>query len=368
MAFSGCVSTPSEDGEVPTIKLGHLPSDHDAPLHVATENPDLFKEKYGVYLKNVDGKNNYELYENDKKIANVESVLITQGGAQIMTLLSQGQLDMGINGVPPVVFSVDSGTKAKIVAGINEEGSAVVIRNDIPANNWDEFVAWVKAQNKAGKQVAIGHPLPVSIQYVMIKSALDYENITYTENADDKSAMVYLMNCKGQGSMSKLLEKGDLDAVIAWEPTPEILKINDIAKPIAYSAELPPEGAWVGHSCCVLVASDDAIANNRDVVKAMTKLMLAGNKEINKNPELAVNACSAQLGTPLEVEELSIPNIKFAEKVDKLKVFGPQFVQVMDEQGMMQNELKGLTEDEIREKLYDFSLFEEVSKEIDEIE
>ncbi|MCS3901325.1 ABC transporter substrate-binding protein [Methanococcus voltae] len=365
MAFSGCVSTPSNDGDIPTIKLGHLPSDHDAPLHVATENPELFREKYGVYLKNVDG-NNYELYENDEKIANVESVLITQGGAQIMTLLSQGQLDMGINGVPPVVFSVDSGTKAKILAGINEEGSAFVVRNDIPAETWPEFIAWVKEQNAAGKQVNIGHPLPVSIQYVMIKSALDYENITYTENSEDKSAMVYLMNCKGQGSMSKLLEKGDLDAVIAWEPTPEILKINNIAKPVAYSAELPPEGAWIGHSCCVLVASEEAISDNRDVVKAMTKLMLAANKEINNNPTLAVNACSKQLGTPLEVEELSIPNIKFAESVDKLQVFGPQFVKVMDEQGMMQNELKGLSEKEIQDKLYDFSIFEEVSKEVQE--
>ena len=38
-----------------------------------------------------------------------------------------------------------------------------------------------REQHKKGKQVKIGHPLPVSIQYVMIKKALEAEGITYTE-------------------------------------------------------------------------------------------------------------------------------------------------------------------------------------------
>ncbi|MBW9221108.1 ABC transporter substrate-binding protein [Methanothermococcus sp. SCGC AD-155-M21] len=172
------VNAPSE---IPTLKIAYLPTDHHATLFVAATNPELFKNKYGLYLKEIEPKKKYELYEQGRKIADIELVLVSEGGAKIMTLMAQNQIDVGFNGVPPAVFSIDKGTKGKIVCALNNEGSAVVVRKDIPVNNWDEFITWIKEQQKEGKVVKIGHPLPVSIQYVMIKSALGSENITYAE-------------------------------------------------------------------------------------------------------------------------------------------------------------------------------------------
>ena len=172
------VNPPSQ---VPTLRIAHLPSDHHAALSVAATYPELFKNKYGLYLKEIEPKKKYELYEQGRKIADIELILVSEGGAKIMTLMAQNQIDVGFNGVPPAVFSIDKGTKGKIVCALNSEGSAVVVRKDIPVNNWDEFITWIKEQHKEGKVVKIGHPLPVSIQYVMIKSALGSENITYTE-------------------------------------------------------------------------------------------------------------------------------------------------------------------------------------------
>ncbi len=166
---------------IPTLKVAYLPTDHHAALFVAAEYPELFKNKYNIYLKEITPKKQYELYENGKKIANVELIQVSEGGAKIMTLMAQNQVDVGFNGVPPAVFAIDKGTKAKIISALHGEGSAVVVRSDIPVNNWDEFVNWIKEQHKEGKQVKIGYPLPVSIQYVMIKKALEAENITYTE-------------------------------------------------------------------------------------------------------------------------------------------------------------------------------------------
>jgi len=173
--------TPEVSGEVPTLKVAYLPTDHHAALFVAAKYPELFKNKYNIYLKEITPKKQYELYENGKKIANVELIQVSEGGAKIMTLMAQNQVDVGFNGVPPAVFAIDKGTKAKIISALHGEGSAVVVRSDIPVNNWDEFVNWIKEQHKEGKQVKIGHPLPVSIQYVMIKKALEAEGITYTE-------------------------------------------------------------------------------------------------------------------------------------------------------------------------------------------
>lgn len=174
-------SSPEISGEVPTLRVAYLPTDHHAALFVAAKYPELFKNKYNIYLKEITPKKEYELYENGKKVANIKLIQVSEGGAKIMTLMAQKQVDIGFNGVPPAVFAIDKGTKAKIISALHGEGSAVVVRSDIPVNNWNEFVAWIKKQHEEGKQVKIGHPLPVSIQYVMIKKALEAENITYTE-------------------------------------------------------------------------------------------------------------------------------------------------------------------------------------------
>ena len=134
----------------------------------------------------------------------------------------------------------------------------------------------------------------------------------------------------------------------AWEPTPEQLVVSGVGKSIIYSGDLPPEGMWVNHPCCVFVASNDAIENKREGVKAFLKLMALANNEITANPELAVNASAEWLGTDIEVEELSIPNIGFTNEIGSLESIGPAFVTVMDEQGAMTGQLAGLKDaDEI---------------------
>uniref|UniRef100_A9AA52 NitT/TauT family transport system substrate-binding protein n=1 Tax=Methanococcus maripaludis (strain C6 / ATCC BAA-1332) TaxID=444158 RepID=A9AA52_METM6 len=364
LLFAGCTDSTSSDSEVVDLNVAYLTSDHDAPLFVAAEYPELFQDGYGVYLKEVENKDTYELYENDKLVANVEFIKVIEGGAKIMTLMAQGQVDVGLNGVPPAVFSIDQGTNAKIVSPAQSEGSAIVVRSDILAETWEEFVVYIKEQANSGVQVKIGHPLPTSIQYVMLKSALDTEGISYTENPNEDT-MVQLINCKGQGTMPQLLSSNELDAVIAWEPTPEQLKLSGIGKSVIYSGDIPPEGMWENHPCCVFVASNDAIENKREGLKSFLKLMALSNNEIMANPELAVNASSEWLGTDLEVEELSIPNIKFTNEIGPLEAIGPAFVKVMDEQGAMTGQLAGLEDaEEINAILYDFTLYNEVMEEI----
>ena len=360
--FSGCVQNDTQDiqSTIPTLKVAYLPTDHHASLFVATKNPDLFKND-GVYLKEIEAKKKYELYDNNKKVANVELIQINEGGAKIMALMTQNQIDMGFNGVPPAVFAIDKGTKAKIIGAVNSEGSAVVVRKEIPVNNWNEFVSYIKEQHKKGKQVKIGHPLPVSIQYVMIKKALEFENITYTEG-NDNSAMVKLINCKGQGSMPNLLSTKELDAVIAWEPTPEVISTKGIGKVIVYSHNLPPKGEWVNHPCCVLVASDDALAKKSDAVDSFLKLIVISTNKINENTSLAVESSSNWLGVDKEVEQKSVPNIGYITNPKSVEKGTADFVMVLNSQNSLTGILKNVGEEEVKNILFDFKPYDRINK------
>ncbi|ACV23988.1 ABC transporter substrate-binding protein [Methanocaldococcus fervens] len=361
VALAGCTQS-QQSSEVPTLTVAYLPTDHHAALFVACDNPDLFKNNYGIYLKAVKDKEAYELYKGDKKIADVKVVKVTEGGASIMNLMTQGQVDVALVGNPPVIFYIDKGTDAKIIMNLHTEGSAVVVRKDIPVNNWEEFVNWIKEKYKEGKQVKIGHPLPTSIQYVMIKDALKAEGITFTEDPNDKDAMVLLMNCKGQGTMPQMLAQNQLDAVIAWEPTPEIIENKGVGKVIAYSENLPSTsgGKWTDHPCCCLAASGDALTKKREAVITFAKILKDATDELNKNKELAVKASVRWLGTDEAVERDSIAHIKFDYRLEPTIPQVIKFVEAMKLQGLMSGKLKDASSEEAENIIFDLQTYNEI--------
>ncbi len=362
IALAGCQEKKvvEENNGVVKISVGYLPTDHHAALFVACYHPEIFK-KYGIYLKEVEPKKKYELYKNDKKIADIELYLIKTGGADIMNLLAQGKLDIGLNGVPPAVFYIDKGCNGKIIMCLQGEGSAVVVRKDIPANNWQEFVNWIKEQYKEGKQVKIGHPLPTSIQYVMIKDALKASGISYTENPNEK-AMVLLVNCKGQGSMPQMLSQKQLDAVIAWEPMPEILKSKGVGKAIVYSQDLPKSngGTWKNHPCCCVVASEKSLKEKRDAIITFAKLLRYATEEINKNRDLAAEASTKWLGVDENVEKESVKYIKYDWRIETFLPGILEFVKAMNNQGLMKNMLKDVSDEKAKEVIFDFNAYNEI--------
>ncbi len=362
IGFAGC--TQQEKSNIPTLTVAYLPTDHQAALFVAADNPNLFKDKYGIYLKEVKPKEEYELYKGDKKIANVKLVRVMEGGAKIMNLMTTKQVDVGLLGVPPAIFYIDKGTNAKIIMNLHTEGSAVVVRKDIPVNNWSEFVNWIKEQHKKGYQVKIGYPLPASIQYVMIRDALKASGITYTENPNDKKAMVLLINCKGQKSMPQMLSQKELDAVIAWEPMPEILRYKNIGKPIVYSENLPSATGktWKDHPCCCVVVSEDALKNKYDAVIDFCKLLKYATDEINKNKDLAIKSSCAWLGTSEEVEKASISHIKYDYRLEPIVPKVIQFVDAMKLQGLIKGRLNTNDENKLKEIIFDFKDYDKIVK------
>lgn len=165
-----------------TIGIGYLLSDHDAPLFVLVKNWQYFKDNYNAYLKPVEeysgAAEEAELYVNGQKVCNVKFVQ-GNGGPYLMTMLQANSIQYAIAGTPPFLSSIDNQTGLKILAPIMTEGSALVVRKDASANNWNEFVAWAKKSTAEGKNLVIAIPQTNSIQDVQLRSALESANIEY---------------------------------------------------------------------------------------------------------------------------------------------------------------------------------------------
>jgi NitT/TauT family transport system substrate-binding protein len=167
-------------GEVITVKFGYLPSDHDAALFVAAYDWEYFKDNIGIYLysNNPGTGKDYQLFVNDTLVANVEVIEFAAGSA-VMTAASQGNLDYAIIGAPPAIMFIDQGSPSKIISPVQTEGSGVVVANDVPAENWDEFINWIEDMYADGKTVKIGVPMIGAIQDVMIKYSLKDSGIDF---------------------------------------------------------------------------------------------------------------------------------------------------------------------------------------------
>ena len=82
-----------------TVKIGYLPSDHDAALFVA--------DAQGKY-----------------KDAGIETELVQfNNGGDLMTAMASGDIDVGYVGIAPVLSSVEKGVPVKVISAAQTEGS-----------------------------------------------------------------------------------------------------------------------------------------------------------------------------------------------------------------------------------------------------
>ena len=201
-----------------TVKIGYLPSDHDAALFVA-DAQGLYKEK------------------------NISTELVQfNNGGDLMTAMASGDVDVGYVGIAPVLSSVSSGVPVKVISSAQVEGSGIIVTKDSNIHS---------AQDLAGKTIAT--PGEASIQHVLLSAYLKTNGMSLDDI--NESAMKV-------PSINDALKTGNLPAAITFQPYVSLGETDDNIDKLVDSSEIMP-----GHPCCVVVASDDFIKNHEDTAK-----------------------------------------------------------------------------------------------------
>jgi ABC-type nitrate/sulfonate/bicarbonate transport system substrate-binding protein len=151
---------------------------------------------------------------------------------------------------------------------------------------------------------------------------------------------VYLLYTSS-GSMVQLLNAGQIDAFIVWEPVVSTAILPGTAKMIATPEYMPPPGEWGDTACCVLVLRNDMITKNPDVSALLSALTTAAVEQVNENQSLAENITARWVfgtkplltatGTldPVTVEQQAFTNINFTSSsyppdIDEIGLQGEQ--------------------------------------------
>jgi ABC-type nitrate/sulfonate/bicarbonate transport system substrate-binding protein len=174
-------SVPVADMNVPTLRLGYIPStDNYAPLYVMVKDSAYFCDRYGFCLvpddKEASRPVSCTLFVQGKPFAHV-NLVPGQSGGGIMTTIGQKALDGAFVGSVPAEQQIGLGNPVSIIQSINTGGSGLVVSNSAPCNNWTGFVKWVKGRSAAGSPVVIA-TVQSSIQEDMVREAFAYENIS----------------------------------------------------------------------------------------------------------------------------------------------------------------------------------------------
>ena len=249
-----------------SIKIGYLPSDHDAALFVANST-GMFK----------DAGLDVELYEYNN-------------GGDLMSAMASGDLDVGYVGITPVIFSISKGVPVKIVAGAQNEGSGLL-----------SYSSSVKSiTDLKGKVVAT--PGESSIQSVLLKYDLKKHGLS---NSDVQSPSMKV------SSMSDALKTGSIDAMLTYEPYVTISKNINNQTLVENSSEILED-----HPCCVVVMNEKFLSEKSDKARKIIDIHENATDKIMENPKEMVQYLPSHIVPNPEVEKDSLTHIKWVNNLN----------------------------------------------------
>jgi len=192
-----------------------------------------------------------------------------------------------------------------IVSGVNVEGSALVVKNDVSINSVADL---------NGKTIAV--PAINNMQDFILRLALDtdpsmdYGNIT--------SMTMSVTN------MGLALESGSIDGYVAWEPynAREVVGADPVGKYLLNSSTL-----WPDHPCCVIASHDSFLDKHPEIVEKILRVHVKATQFISDpaNHDEVIAIAVSQLGITAEIAEAAIRNVGYIYNPDL-----PKMVEFLD--------------------------------------
>ncbi len=269
-----------------TVKIGYLPTDHDAALFVANAT--------GMYK---DAGLAVELYEYNN-------------GGDLMSAMASGDLDVGYVGITPVIYSITKGVPVRIVAGAQNEGSGLVSHSS----------SIKSISDLKGKTIAT--PGESSIQSVLLKYDLKKNGMS-TSDIQSPSMKV--------SSMNDALKTGSIDAMLTYEPYVTISKEMNNQTVVENSSEILSD-----HPCCVVVMSEKFLSKNMNKAKKILDIHKNATEQIIANPEGMIQYLPSHIVLNHEVEKESLSGIKWVSDFnDTYKENVNNFLKIEEELGII---------------------------------
>ena len=256
------------------VRLAYLQSDlHHLPAFVALEK-GLYREE-GL---------------------RVEVAGIFKAGPELMSGLSAGSLDAGYVGLAPALVAAANKTvRITVIAQVNKNGSALVVRPDSPIR---------KAAELKEKVVAIpGH---ATIQDFLLRRAL--------ADAGMEDNQVTIITIKPP-EMIPVLTGSQIDAFIAWEPYPSIAVTQETGRVLSYSRDI-----WPDHPCCILAVSTAFMEKHPAEVNALRTAHLRSIAYIAQNPAETLSIGVKYTALDAATVSLALKSINFDEHLAESQV------------------------------------------------
>lgn len=253
------------------VRMGYLQSDlHQLAAFVALEKG--FFQQEGVHIT-IGG--------------------IFKAGPEEMTAFASRELDVGYVGEAPATVAVaNKVADVKIIAQVNLEGSAIVVRRESGIKSLKDLV---------GKTVAV--PGYAQVQDFLLRKAL------FQNNIPSRSVNVIIIK---PPEMIPTLQTKQIDAFVAWEPYPSKAITKGIGEVLVYSGEI-----WPRHPCCVVVVDTQFLGNHPDVVQGLLRAHVKATHFIKGNFEEASKIGTKYTGMDLETVKLAMKNIVYEYTPDE---------------------------------------------------
>jgi NitT/TauT family transport system substrate-binding protein len=183
-------------------------------------------------------------------VVNVSDKVFPTGPPEMQAMLA-GDLDVAYVGAAPVLTALSTGLDAKIVAGVNTQGSDLVVRSNLDYKGPQSLKGTTIATFPEG-----------SIQDTLLRNWLRQNNLTISPaaNAD--------VTLKGMspGDAVTAITAGKVDGVFLPTPSPSTVVNQGKGKIVVHSGEMYPN-----HTCCVLVVSGKLIREHPEIVRQILR-------------------------------------------------------------------------------------------------
>lgn len=337
--------------EIPELTMSWGNELHTGIMNVVTKKPEVFKEK-GVYLNPL-SSDKFELIENDEKIA-ILNFVVSKGGSETANLMSQGHVDYGFGSNTAFLTAVDNGAKLKIAAPFQSDGIALVFSPGTNLKTWDEIKSYIE---KLDQPLKLGYHSPVSGPRIVIESILKSQGFNVTENPADVSADVLLVDLKGSSNLLPSLTSKQVDAWVGPSHHPEAAEEKGVGEIALALKDFPENGQWTDFPCCVFAATDKVINEYSEVTEALIKLVTANAEYCNENHDEMSKVMAEVIGVSEETIKKCQINY-FTNPSDKWLSGIEVYVNKLNEMNKFNGQLKGLSFEEVKEKVFDFRFLE----------